>query len=77
MKHWQSTIAIYPIDSEHSAIFQCLQGNRPEQVKRLIITASGGSFRTKEQGRTKECHSRTGTGTSKLDNGGKDHHRQC
>lgn len=38
---------LYPIDSEHSAIFQCLQGNKPQQVKRLIITASGGSFRTK------------------------------
>ena len=36
---------LYPIDSEHSAIFQCLQGNKKEQVKRLIITASGGSFR--------------------------------
>ena len=36
---------LYPIDSEHSAIFQCLQGNRTRQVRRLIITASGGSFR--------------------------------
>ena len=36
---------LYPIDSEHSAIFQCLQGNKKDQVKRLIITASGGSFR--------------------------------
>ncbi len=35
---------IIPIDSEHSAIFQCLQGNKIEQVKRLIITASGGAF---------------------------------
>ena len=38
---------LYPIDSEHSAIFQCLQGNDKAQVKRLIITASGGSFRDK------------------------------
>ena len=38
---------LYPIDSEHSAIFQCLQGNKKESVKRLIITASGGSFRDK------------------------------
>ena len=36
---------LLPIDSEHSAIFQCLQGNQTSQVKRLIITASGGSFR--------------------------------
>ncbi|MBF0578566.1 1-deoxy-D-xylulose-5-phosphate reductoisomerase [Erysipelotrichaceae bacterium RD49] len=34
-----------PIDSEHSAIFQCLQGNDAEDVARLIITASGGSLR--------------------------------
>lgn len=34
-----------PIDSEHSAIWQCLQGNRHEDVSRLIITASGGSLR--------------------------------
>ncbi len=36
---------ITPIDSEHSAIAQCLAGNPYKQIKRLIITASGGSFR--------------------------------
>ncbi len=36
---------ILPIDSEHSAIFQCLQGERIEEVRRLILTASGGPFR--------------------------------
>jgi len=40
-------VTIFPIDSEHSAIFQSLQGNKIEDVKRLIITASGGSFRNK------------------------------
>lgn len=35
---------IYPVDSEHSAIYQCLRGEDPAQVKRLIITASGGPF---------------------------------
>jgi 1-deoxy-D-xylulose-5-phosphate reductoisomerase len=34
-----------PIDSEHSAIFQCLQGYRADQVQELILTASGGPFR--------------------------------
>lgn len=33
-----------PIDSEHSAIFQCLQGYRPDQIDKLILTASGGPF---------------------------------
>ncbi|TDW20331.1 1-deoxy-D-xylulose 5-phosphate reductoisomerase [Breznakia blatticola] len=36
-----------PIDSEHSAIFQCLQGNKHSEIKRLIVSASGGSFRDK------------------------------
>ncbi len=36
---------LYPIDSEHSAIFQCLKGNEHRSIDKLIITASGGSFR--------------------------------
>ena len=35
-----------PVDSEHNAIFQCLAGNRREDVSRIILTASGGPFRT-------------------------------
>ncbi|MGE5583006.1 MAG: 1-deoxy-D-xylulose-5-phosphate reductoisomerase [Bacillota bacterium] len=38
--------AILPVDSEHSAIFQCLEGRKPEQVARIILTASGGPFRS-------------------------------
>ena len=38
---------ILPVDSEHSAIFQALQGERSKNIERLIITASGGSFRDK------------------------------
>ena len=37
---------ILPIDSEHNAIFQCLAGSRADQVSRIILTASGGPFRT-------------------------------
>ena len=37
---------LLPIDSEHSAIFQCLQGQRPQDVRKLWLTASGGPFRT-------------------------------
>jgi len=36
--------AILPVDSEHSAIFQCLRGNDPASVRRLLLTASGGPF---------------------------------
>ncbi|MFB6466674.1 1-deoxy-D-xylulose-5-phosphate reductoisomerase [Cytobacillus sp. Hz8] len=38
-------IQVLPIDSEHSAIFQALQGEQEKNIERLIITASGGSFR--------------------------------
>ena len=37
-------VNIYPIDSEHSAIFQCLQGNKGNKIKKIILTASGGPF---------------------------------
>ncbi len=37
-------VKLYPVDSEHSAIFQCLQGCPPGSLKKLILTASGGSF---------------------------------
>jgi len=42
---------LIPVDSEHSAIFQCLQSGRRDQVRRVILTASGGPFRgwTREQ----------------------------
>ncbi len=38
---------IIPVDSEHSAIFQSMQGHRPEDVRRLWLTASGGPFRNR------------------------------
>ncbi|WP_194847218.1 1-deoxy-D-xylulose-5-phosphate reductoisomerase [Candidatus Neptunochlamydia vexilliferae] len=41
----KQNVQILPIDSEHSAIFQCLQGESPSAVDRLILTASGGPFR--------------------------------
>lgn len=40
----RSGVRLLPVDSEHSAIFQCLQGNRREEVDRIILTASGGPF---------------------------------
>jgi len=39
------SVRILPIDSEHSALFQCLNGENVKSVKRLILTASGGAFR--------------------------------
>lgn len=43
-------VKILPVDSEHSAIFQCLQGNQGNRVSRILLTASGGPFR----GRSRE-----------------------
>lgn len=42
-----SASRIIPVDSEHSAIYQCLAGEEPSAVKRLLITASGGPLRTR------------------------------
>ncbi|NOZ04309.1 MAG: 1-deoxy-D-xylulose-5-phosphate reductoisomerase [FCB group bacterium] len=39
---------IFPVDSEHSAIWQCLAGEEKEDVRRIILTGSGGPFRTRE-----------------------------
>ncbi|ADU30721.1 1-deoxy-D-xylulose-5-phosphate reductoisomerase [Evansella cellulosilytica] len=38
-------VELIPVDSEHSAIYQCLEGNIEKEVSRIILTASGGSFR--------------------------------
>ena len=40
----QHDINLYPVDSEHSAIFQCLQGCPEDSLKKIILTASGGAF---------------------------------
>lgn len=40
----RKNVKIYPVDSEHSAIFQCLQGNKRSQLSKIILTASGGPF---------------------------------
>jgi 1-deoxy-D-xylulose-5-phosphate reductoisomerase len=41
----QSGVRLLPIDSEHCALHQCLDGRRPDEVRRLLLTASGGPFR--------------------------------
>ena len=47
----KSGAEILPVDSEHNAIHQCLRGEKTSEVKRLILTASGGPFRTWSQDR--------------------------
>lgn len=45
----EKQIEIMPIDSEHGALFQCLHGEDPEKIDKLLITASGGPFRGKKK----------------------------
>lgn len=47
-------VNILPVDSEHSAIFQCLNGENHKNIEKLIITASGGSFRDKTREQLKD-----------------------
>ena len=42
-------VAILPVDSEHSAIFQCLQGKADNKIHKILLTASGGPFRGKKR----------------------------
>ena len=44
----EKKVNIYPVDSEHSAIFQCLVGEKKEEINKIILTASGGPFRNKK-----------------------------
>ncbi len=47
-------VSLFPVDSEHSAIFQCLSGNRHEDVDKIVLTASGGPFRGYTRDKLKE-----------------------
>ena len=46
-------VAVLPVDSEHNAIHQCLHGREPREIRRLILTASGGPFRGSPQRRSR------------------------
>ena len=50
----QKGVKIYPVDSEHSAIFQALQGNEGNKIKSIILTASGGPFYGKTKSELKD-----------------------
>lgn len=41
----EKNVKLLPVDSEHSAIFQCLEGNKERKINRILLTASGGPFR--------------------------------
>lgn len=45
----ENNVSIYPVDSEHSAIYQCLVGEEKNPIEKIILTASGGPFRGKDR----------------------------
>lgn len=51
----KSGAELLPIDSEHNALHQCLRGERPDEVRRIVLTASGGPFRTKDKAEMKQA----------------------
>ncbi|HEU4710190.1 MAG TPA: 1-deoxy-D-xylulose-5-phosphate reductoisomerase [Pyrinomonadaceae bacterium] len=51
----QSGAELLPIDSEHNALHQCLRGERADEVRRIVLTASGGPFRTKNKAEMKQA----------------------
>ena len=51
----ENKVNLYPIDSEHAAILQCIQGHKSKDIRRLIITASGGAFRDLSREQLKEA----------------------
>ena len=51
----KSGAELLPIDSEHNALHQCLRGECPDEVRRIVLTASGGPFRTKNKSEMKQA----------------------
>jgi 1-deoxy-D-xylulose-5-phosphate reductoisomerase len=51
----KSGAELLPIDSEHNALHQCLRGECPDEVRRIVLTASGGPFRTKNKTEMKQA----------------------
>ena len=70
----QCGVKILPVDSEHSAIFQCLNGERERTIDRLLITASGGPLPGKEERRTGADTSGRRFETPQLGYGTEDYH---
>ena len=66
---------ILPVDSEHNAIHQCLHGRAPREVRRLILTASGGPFRGRSAAQLDARHRRRRAEASDVADGPQDHDR--
>ena len=70
-------VKILPVDSEHSAIFQCLVGEEQNEIEKIYLTASGGPFLGKAKDFFIYSKERAGFKTSQLGDGRKNHDRFC
>lgn len=68
-------VGIIPVDSEHSAIFQCLQGEYQNPIKKILLTASGGVFRGKTKSDLEKVTLNQALKKSQLDYGTKSYNR--
>ena len=68
---------ILPVDSEQSAIFQCLQNGRKHEVAKLVLTASGGPFWQRKREELAEITPEQSACASNLEHGQKDYDRFC
>jgi 1-deoxy-D-xylulose-5-phosphate reductoisomerase len=68
-------VAILPVDSEHNAVHQCVHGRSTSEIRRLILTASGGPFRDFTSRAAAAGESRSGSSPSDMADGPQDHHR--
>ena len=66
---------VLPVDSEHNALFQAMSGGRREDVRRVILTASGGPFRTWSAEAIRGRDARAGAQASQLVDGPEGHDR--
>ncbi len=66
---------VLPVDSEHNALFQAMSGSRREDVRRVILTASGGPFRTASAETVRSATVRAGAQASQLVDGTEGHDR--
>ena len=71
----ENNVKILPVDSEHSAIFQCLNGENKKEVNKLILTASGGPFRGKKREELINVTKKQALKHPNWNNGPKDKHR--
>ena len=66
---------LVPVDSEHSAVFQAIAGADPAAIERIVLTASGGPFRTWSLRAAGARHAGAGAHASQLVDGAQDHHQ--